>query len=125
MKTLISLCLCSSLYAIDYEHTDIFGSVGVDFTLAPRANYMVGIGHRFKNLRRAEISLTHTYENNANHGFLKTKYGAQTDALGLSRSIHLPGRFTSFAAVHGGATRYTGNDKDPKTFFNATYGVGI
>ena len=44
MKVLIGLVLfASTALAIDYKRTDIFGSVGSDFTLAPRFNGNIGI----------------------------------------------------------------------------------
>jgi hypothetical protein len=114
---------------MDFTKTDLFGSVGSDFTLAPRANYSVGVGRRFnfkqgKKLRW-EVTATYTYENNGNHGFLATHYASHNASLGLVRSIHLPGRFTSFAAVHSGSTTYSGQDKDPKAFVSGTYGIGM
>jgi len=125
------LILATPGYAIDFLKTDIFGSVGSDFTLMPRANYTVGIGRKFqlkpnpKKKVRWELVGTYSYENNGNHGFLHTAFAAHTEALGVVRSIHLPGRFTSFIMTRGGATTYTGQDKDPKSFFSTTGGVGM
>lgn len=130
MKTwLLFLIACSSASAIDFNKTDIFGSLGSDFILSPKANYTVGLGQRFQfkpgPKLRWEVTGTYTYENNGNHGFLATQFASHTAALGLVRSIHMPGRFTSFTAVHSGATMYSGMDRDPRPFISATYGAGM
>ena len=127
----VLLFLASNAYAIDFLKTDIFGSVGSNFTLVPRANYTVGLGRKFQLKRnpekkvRWELVGTYSYENNGNHGFLHTSFASHTEALGVVRSIHVPGRFTSFIATRGGATTYSGQDKDPKTFFATTGGLGM
>jgi hypothetical protein len=131
MRLLLALFICPCVYAVNYHTTDIFGSVGSDFTLSPRANYNFGVGQKFQFKHnpekkvRWEITATYSYENNGNHGFLKTQYASHTSALGLVRSFHIPGRFTSFAAIHSGATTYTGQDKDPRAFVSGTGGFGI
>lgn len=128
MRFLLFMALCSSASAIDFNKTDIFGSIGAD-GLSPRANYTVGIGRKFQlkpgPKLRWEVTGTYTYENDGNHGFLATRYAAHTAALGLVRSIHLPGRFTSFAAVHSGSTLYSGFNQSPRPFGELTYGVGM
>lgn len=127
---LSSLCL-PNLQAIDYRTTDIFGSVGADFTLAPRFNGMVGMGKRFHMKPcdgckpRWEVTGTYSYENNGNHGFLKTTFASHTESIGLVRSIHLPGRFTSFATTHTGVTEFSGMDRDPRPFVNVGGGFGM
>jgi hypothetical protein len=130
MKPFIALIVfCTSAYAIDYTRTDIFGSVGSDFTLAPRFNGNLGIGQKFqlkKNPQRKqrwEILATYGYENNGNHGFVHTAYSAQTPAIGLMRSFHVPGRYTSFAMVRSGSTIY--GYQDPRAFVSGTGGFGI
>ena len=123
------LFLTSNAFAVDFNRTDIFGSFGSTFGLVPRANYAVGIGEKFQfkpgPKRRNEIMFTYSYENNGNHGFLKTVYSAKTSSIGYQRSIHLPGRFTSFANVRSGATMYGGVDRDPKAFIAGSYGLGM
>jgi hypothetical protein len=147
LKKLILLFLCASCaFAIDYKKTDIFGSVGADFTLAPRFNGMVGIGHRFQMKKdchlsnqlvegpmkvcretkpRWEVIAAYSYENNGNHGFLKTAYASHTEAVGLVRSFHIPGRFTSFATTHTGVTEFSGMNRDPRPFINVGGGFGM
>jgi hypothetical protein len=151
----IVLCLyVVDLRAVDYHNTDIFGSVGADFTLAPRFNGMVGIGRRFhmkkdcetfvptshhadlilvepsyssckESKARWEVTGTYSYENNGNHGFLKTQFASHTEAIGLVRSFHMPGRFTSFATTHTGITEFSGMSRDPRPFVNIGGGFGM
>lgn len=131
IRVFIVLLTCSSAQAIDFKKTDIFGSVGSDFTLAPRGNYNFGIGQKFQFKKnpakkyRWELMATYSYENNGNHGFLHTSYSSNTWATGISRSIHIPGRFTSFVVLRSGATVYGGQDKDPRAFISPGGGFGM
>jgi hypothetical protein len=115
-------------FALDSK-TDLFGAFGSDVMNSPRANYTLGIGRSFDWMKHLhigdEVTLTHTYENNGNHGFLKTVYAAHTTALGVVKYVRVPdSRFTSFVAVHAGETSYSGMNRGAKAFVSGTGGVG-
>jgi len=93
----------------------MFGSDVVRPSLAPKANYNIGLGHTFKFLSKDpfgdEITFAYTYENGGSHGFLHTDFGSHTEALGLMKNFAIPKikRVTGYTWIQGGITSMTGN----------------
>ena len=73
----------------------MFGSDLVRPSLAPKANYNIGLDHTFKFLNKDplgdEITFAYTYENGGSHGFLHTNFGSHTEALGLMKNFPFHG----------------------------------
>ncbi len=92
----------------------MFGSDVVRPSLAPKANYNIGLGHTFKFLNKDpigdEITFAYTYENGGSHGFLHTDFGSHTEALGLMKNFGIPRtkRVTGYTWIQGGITSMTG-----------------
>ena len=107
--------------------TDLFVMFGSDVvrpSLAPKANYNIGLGHTFAFLKKDflgdELTFAYTYENGGSHGFLHTQYGSHTEALGVMKNFGLPGtkRVTAYTWIQGGITSMTGNPSVQNRFYN-------
>ncbi len=98
--------------------TDVFVMGGSDFNrpgLLPRANLSIGIGHTFGILKRDplgdEVIGSYTYENAGTHGFIHTRFGEHTEALGIMRNFPVPhvAHLDGYTWLQSGITSYTGN----------------
>jgi len=107
--------------------TDLFVMFGSDVvrpSLAPKANYNIGLGHTMKFLKKNplgdELTFGYTYENAGSHGFLHTQFGSHTEALGLMKNFALPGtkRVSGYTWVQGGVTSMTGNPRVENRFYD-------
>jgi hypothetical protein len=102
----------------------MFGSDVVRPSLAPKANYNIGLGHTFKFLGKDpigdEITFAYTYENGGSHGFLHTDFGSHTEALGLMKNfpIHGTKRVTGYTWIQGGITSMTGTPIVENRFYD-------
>lgn len=102
----------------------MFGSDVVRPSLAPKANYNIGLGHTFKFLGKDpigdEITFSYTYENGGSHGFLHTDFGSHTEALGLMKNFAFHGtkRVTGYTWIQGGITSMTGNPIVQNRFYD-------
>ncbi len=102
----------------------MFGSDVVRPSLAPKANYNIGLGHTFKFLGKDpigdEITFSYTYENGGSHGFLHTDFGSHTEAVGLMKNfaIHGTKRVTGYTWIQGGITSMTGNPIVQNRFYD-------
>jgi hypothetical protein len=102
----------------------MFGSDVVRPSLAPKANYNIGLGHTFKFLNKDrfgdEITFAYTYENGGSHGFLHTDFGSHTEAVGLMKNfgIHGTKRVTGYTWIQGGITSMTGTPIVENRFYD-------
>ena len=102
----------------------MFGSDVVRPSLAPKANYNIGLGHTFKFLNKDpfgdEITFAYTYENGGSHGFLHTDFGSHTEAVGLMKNfgIHGTKRVTGYIWIQGGITSMTGTPIVENRFYD-------
>jgi hypothetical protein len=106
--------------------TDLFVMLGSDFDrpgLLPKANYNIGIGHTFGFLKRDpfgdEITVAYTYED-CGSGFWHSKYGSDTESLGLMKNFGLPKtqRVSAFTWIQAGVTSFTGNSHFLNRFYD-------
>jgi hypothetical protein len=97
--------------------TDLFVMLGSDFDrpgLLPKANYNIGIGHTFGFLHKDpfgdEITVSYTYED-CGSGFWHSKFGSDTEDLGLMKNFGLPKtqRVGGYTMIQAGVTSFTGN----------------
>ena len=98
--------------------TDFFVMFGSDFNrpgLLPRANYSVGVGHKYGFLKKNpfgnELIVSYMYENAGMHGFFKTAFGEHTESVGTMRNVAIPKAraLAGYTWVQGGITSFTGN----------------
>jgi hypothetical protein len=91
--------------------------------LLPKANYNIGIGHTFGFLKRDpfgdEITVAYTYED-CGSGFWHSKFGSDTESLGLMKNFGLPKtrRVSAFTWIQGGVTSFTGNSHILNRFYD-------
>jgi len=107
--------------------TDFFVMPGSDFDrpgLVPRANLNIGIGHTFGFLKKDplgdELTFAYTYENAGTHGFFHTRFGSQTEALGVMKNFSLPKTkmLSGYTWVQAGLTSLTGSAEIQNRFYN-------
>jgi hypothetical protein len=106
--------------------TDLFFMLGSDFDrpgLLPKANYNIGIGHTFGFLKKDpfgdEITVSYTYED-CGSGFWHSKFGSDTESLGLMKNFGLPKtqRVSGYTMIQAGVTSFTGNSHILNRFYD-------
>jgi len=112
-KLLVMTLLGMTAFA---QSNDLFVMIGSDFvrpSLAPRANYNIGIGHTFKCLDKNpignEVTFAYTYENAGTHGFFRTDYGSHTEAIGIMRNFTINKKYAWYTWPSIGITTMTGD----------------
>jgi hypothetical protein len=106
--------------------TDLFIMLGSDFDRPgwlTKANYNIGIGHTFGFLKKDpfgdELTAAYTFEN-AGSGFWSSKFGSDTESIGLMKNFGLPKtkRVSGYTWIQIGVTSFTGGPAVQNRFYN-------
>jgi len=106
--------------------TDLFVMLGSDFVRPgwlTKANYNIGIGHMFGFLKKDplgnELTVSYTFED-AGSGFWASRFGSDTESLGVMRNFGLPKtkRVTGYTWIQAGITTFTGGPTLQNHFYN-------